>query len=612
MFKGGYSEKLLRINLSTKETTIEEIDSNDYANFLGGRGLAAKYYYTEISPDIDPFNENNKIFIFTGPLTGVPLPSTTKFQLATKSPTTEIYQCSNSSGEFGPQLKKCGFDGLIIEGEADKWTYLTIRDENVEFGDATEWQGLENTKVQEKVKSAFGEKGAAALSIGPAAENLVRLAFVNVDSRAFGRGGAGAVLGSKKLKAIAIKGNKEIAVHDIERIKQIRKGATKNLKETRANLTQYGTMGNIKVMNELGVLPTRNFQSAVFEKADQVDAFMMKEKYWKKNYGCFQCPVACGKVCEVKEGPYSGTISRTEYESVALLGPNCGISDFAAVVKACEICDELGMDTMSTGHAVALTMELFERGLITTEDTDGIEARFGNSEALLGMITLIAERGAIGDLLAEGMGRVKKAKPEWAPYILDVKGLPFAAYEPRGFFGNALTYGTSSRGACHNVGGYTIADELLNGNYDRFSVEGKGGLVKKIQDGRAYTDSLGICCMIRFSMDFTEEPTGDVMTAVTGYDFTPHLMEIGARIYNLERLIISREGMTREDDQIPSRISNDPLPSGPAEGMVITKQMYNTMLDEYYRERGWDSSGYPLKTTIEILGINELVETDEQ
>ena len=252
-------------------------------------------------------------------------------------------------------------------------------------------------------------------------------------------------------------------------------------------------------------------------------------------------------------------------------------------------------------------MELYERGLISDSDTLGLEARFGSAEALIGMIRLIAERRGIGDLLAEGMAGVLDRKPEWAPFILTVKGMPFAAYDPRGFYGNALTYGTSSRGACHNVGGWTIRDELMSGKYDRFATAGKGELVKKIQDNRAYVDSLGLCTVVRSSMNFGDSPTGEVMSAVTGYDFTPRLLEIGERIYTLERVILSREGIRRKDDLLPARIVEEAVPSGPIKGRTLTRDMYDRMLDEYYSARGWDSDGVPTRETIERLGLSGLV-----
>lgn len=607
MFQGAYLGKLLRINLSDRKYRIENIPEKDLQELLGGRGISARYYYNEIGPDVQPLDEANKLIFFTGPLTGLPLPSTTKFQLATKSPETRMYLCSNSGGDFGPHLKRCGFDGLIIEGKAPEWTYVTIRDGEVGFGDARPWEGYSSNRTLEALRRAFGNPKAAALGIGPAGERLVRISYINVDSRAFGRGGPGAVMGSKKLKGIVVMGSGRIPVVDGATLEEIRRGAIKELKITRANHTRFGTAQYIEVINELGCMPARNFQTAYFEEADGVDGHAMRERYWEKNYACYRCPVACGKVCVVREGPHSGARARTEYETVALLGPNCGISDFGAIVKANQQCDEIGLDTMSTGNAVALTMELFERGLITKEDTAGIEARFGSPVALLGLIELIGERKAIGHLLAEGMYHVKQVKPEWRPYILEVKGLPFAAYDPRGFYGNGLTYGTSSRGACHNVGGWTIRAELQSGEYDRFAVKGKGRLVKTIQDNRAYIDSLGICTVVRGALGFSDNPTGGVMNAAAGYDFTPELMDIGARIYTLERLILNREGIRRKDDRLPERITRKAIPSGPTRGRILTQEMYEVMLEEYYQARGWDRDGVPEEKTLEMLGLKGLL-----
>lgn len=606
-FKGGYLGNILRINLSTKKYSVEPLKESEVLKLLGGRGIAARMYYDEIGPEVKPFDEANKVFFVTGPLTGVNLPSTTKFQLSTKSPETGVYLCSNCGGDFGPRLKQCGFDGMIIEGKAPEWTYLIISDDEVSFRDAGPMKGMTSTKTLEKLTEAAGDKRAAALSIGPSAERLVRISYINVDTRAFGRGGAGAVLGSKKLKGVVLRGSGTIPVADKARIDEIRRAAIKDLRVSRANHTKYGTVQYIEPINELGCMPTRNFQTTYFEHADKVDAGTMYNEYLVKNYACFHCTVACGKVCEVKDGPFAGAKARTEYETVALMGPNCGVDDFGAIVKANQLCDELGMDTMSTANIVAFAMELYERGLITDKDTEGIEARFGNAQALIDMISLIGERRGIGDLLAEGMGEIARKRPEWSPYILAVKGMSFAAYDPRGFYGNALTYGTSSRGACHNVGGWTIRAELQSGQYDRFALKGKGALVKSIQDNRAYVDSLGICTVVRGSMDFSAEPKGDVMSVVTGFDFTPHLLEIGARIYTLERMILSREGVRRKDDMMPERILKEAVPSGPIKGQVLTEEMYQGMLDEYYGERGWDEDGVPTEETIERLGLKELL-----
>ena len=607
MFQGGYLGKILRINLSSRECRTEALKENELRKLLGARGLAARMYYDEIGPQVKPFDPANKVFLVTGPLTGVNLPSTTKMGLSTRSPETGIYLCANSGGDFGPQLKFCGFDGLIIEGQATEWTYLLIRDGEVTFGDARPWHGLTTDKALAALREAIGDRRAGALCIGPAAERLVRLAYINVDSRAVGRGGAGAVLASKRLKGIAVLGSGTIPVADEKRVAEIRQEAIRKLRETRANHTRYGTPQYLEVINELGCMPTRNFQTAYFEGMDNIDAHAMRQEYWVKNYACYHCPVACGKVCRVKEGPFAGAQARVEYETIGMLGPDCGVDDFGAIVAATQLCDELGIDTISTGNAVALAMELYERGLISSQETEGIEARFGSGQALIEMVRLIGERRGLGDLLAEGMAHVARERPEWKRYILAVKGLPFAAYDPRGFHGNGLTYGTSSRGACHNVGGWTIRAELQSGQYDRFALQGKGLLVKTLQDNRAYVDSLGLCTVVRGSLGFGDEPQGDVLAAVTGHDFTPELMEIGARIYTLERLILNREGIRRKDDLLPERITQEAIPTGPTRGRILTDEMYAVMLDEYYQARGWDEDGVPRPETVRQLGLEELL-----
>ena len=405
----GYCGKVMRVNLTTRTTSVEPLKENEVRQLLGGRGIAAKYYYDEIGPGVDALSEENKIFFLTGPLTGTPLVSTTKFQLATKSPETRMYLCSNSGGDFGPQLKQAGFDGLIVEGKAPELTWLSLKDGTLEFHDARPWKGFTSVKTLVEMRKAFTETKAGAMAIGPAGERLVRISYINVDERAFGRGGPGAVMGSKNLKGVIVKGTGDIPLADPAKVAEIRKAAVAELKTSRANHTRFGTPQYIEPLNTLGCMPTRNFQTAFFEECDKVDAHTMVEHYVQKNYACYRCTVACGKMCVVKEGPYAGARARTEFETVGLLGPNCGISDFAAIVKANQLCDELGLDTMSAGNAVALTMELFEKGLITKKDTMGIDARFGNPDALLGIIELIAARSGIGDLLAEGMYGVKRA-----------------------------------------------------------------------------------------------------------------------------------------------------------------------------------------------------------
>ena len=610
MLSGGYLGQILRIDLSTRQAHTEPLREPEVKALLGGRGLAAKYYYDEIGAEVAPLSAGNKLIFMTGPVTGVRLPTSTKFQLATRSPATGIYLCTNSSGDFGPYLKRAGFDGLIVEGMAEAWSWVSIHDGEVEFHDAATLLGTSTSECQRVLKQEArkaGSRAAAVLSIGPAGEREVALSCIGVDERFFGRGGPGAVMGCKRLKAIVVQGSGTIPVADEAGVKEIYRAAAANLKGSRASHTEYGTPQFVESLNELGCLPTRNFQTSHFEGADKIDAHAMVKGYTVKNSACYMCPIACGKVNEVREGPFAGARARTEYETVAMLGSNCGIDDFGAIVRAAQLCDELGIDTISTGGAIALTMELFERGLLTLQDTEGIEARFGNAEALVALVRLIAEQRGVGALLAEGMGSVQRRRPEWKPYILAVKGQSFSAYEPRGFHGKALSFGTASRGACHSVGGWTVRHELFSKQYDRFATKGKGKLVKTVQDNRAYVDSLGVCTVARSSMGFSDNPSGQALEAVTGWGFTPQLLEIGERIYNLERVILNREGIRRADDQIPERIMNDPIPSGPIQGRHITREMYNEMLDEYYDERGWDTDGVVREETLRALGLAELL-----
>lgn len=606
MFKGGYLGKLLRINLSTQTVSTESIKHEDFEKYLGGRGLAAKYYYDEIGPYVEPLSAENKLIFVTGPITGLKLPTSTKFQLSTKSPISGHYLCSNSSGSFGPYLKMGGFDALIIEGEADDWTYLKIKDGEVSFQSAEKYLGMDTVETEKTLKEEAETKRTSVMCIGSSGEEQNHLASIIVDTRFFGRGGGGAVMGAKKLKAVTITGTGTIPVADREMMKELNKMALADLKVSRASISKYGTHQLVEAINGAASMPTRNFQSSWFEDADKIDAHQMLSDYLKKNTACYMCPIACGKLNEVKEGPYAGAKSRTEYETIGMLGANCGISDFAAIIKAAQLCDEYGIDTISTGAGVSMIMELFEEGLITKDDTDGIEARFGSTEALVGLVKLIAEKKAIGDLVSRGMLGVLEERPEWEPYAVHVKGMGLAAYDPRGIHGNALTYGTSSRGACHCVGGYTVTTELFDEKYDRFGLEGKGELVKNAQNTRAFVDSIGICTVARRALGFSDSPTGNALLAVTGYDFTPLLPEIGNRIYNLERMILNREGVRRIDDQIPYRLKNYPVADGPIKGRVVTDEMYNTMLSDFYSVRGWDEDGVVMEETVSATGLEKI------
>lgn len=609
MIRGGYAGKILRVDLNHLKTSEMDYPEELRKKFLGGRGVAAYLYYKEIPSNVDPWGPENKIFFLTGPLTGTPVLASTKIQLATRSPDTGYYLCSNSSGNFGPYLKYAGYDGIILEGKASSPLSILIGDNGVEFQDASPLWGKKTTEVDQYFKKALEGKRIGVMSVGPAAERGGRIACIQVDGRSFGRGGAGAVMASKNVKAVVAFGTGEIPLANPGGLKPFILEAAKNARQSKQSHTTHGTAQYTEVINELGCYPTRNFQSAVFEGIDTISSVHMKENYFVRNKACFRCPVACAQICAVKEGPFKGAESDPEYETIGAFGGQCGVSDFGAIIAANQICDEEGIDTMSAGTLIAFSMECFEKGLLSIKETRGLDLRFGNGEAMVEMVRRIAGREGLGNLLAEGFPRIKEIRPELEYYMMHVKGMAFAHYEPRGFHGIGLGFGTSSRGACHNVGGWTIRDELITGKYDRFATKGKGILVKTLQDNRAYVDSLGICTVVRGAMGFNDTPTGKVMEFVTGEDFNPDLMNIGSRICTLERLILNREGIIRKDDLLPRRIMEERLPEGMAKGRVITPEMYDEMLDEYYQQRGWNEDGIPKPETLERLGLHHLFTT---
>ncbi len=609
MFQGGYMGKLLRINLSTRRFSVEEFNPEEYRLFLGGRGLGALWYWREIGPEVRPLSAENKIGFFTGPMTGTPLVSTTKMQLTTKGPETGHYLCSNSSGNFGPRLREAGFDALVLEGVSERWTAVVIENGTVRFVDDGGWQGLTPMEAREKLLNQLPGSKWATMSIGPAAENAVVFSSLFVDDgRAFGRGGGGAVLASKKVKALAVRGDQTVPLADGARCKEIAANARQDLKTSRAKHRQLGTSQLVEIINELGCMPTRNFQTAWAppEQVEGVYAQTLHEKYYARNYACYRCSVACGQMAEVREGEFAGARARPEYESIGLLGPSCGINRMDAVIAANQKCDDLGMDTITAGNLVGLVMELFERGLVSARDNQGLEVRFGDGVALLHMLDLIAERRGLGAILADGAIGIIRARPDWEAYILHSKGLTFPAYDPRGFHGMGLAYATSARGACHNVGGYTVSGELLKGKPDRYAVEGKGAYVRDLQDNRAYVDSLGLCTVVRGAYQFTDNPASETLLAITGYDFAPHLMTIGERISTLERMIWTREGVDRSQDTLPPRMQ-EAIPDGPSAGHFISGDMLNTMLDEYYASRGWDERGKPTPETLDRLELTGMI-----
>jgi len=421
VFSGGYTLKLLRIDLSSKSYRTEDIPEKYFRALLGGRGVAAKYYYDEIGPEVTSFSGENKLIFMTGPLTGTPAYSSTKFQLATKSPLSECYICSNSSGFFGPDLKCAGFDGIIIEGKAAQPIYITISDNEVEFHDATPLMGKNTSEVDDYIKANHNIK-RGIMSIGLAGENRVTYACIQVDGRSFGRGGGGAVMGDKNLKAVAARGTGKVKLHNENALQEYIYANIKSCRESKPIHTSHGTAQYTEVMNHLGCYSVKNFQTAVLDNADSIFATELVAKYKVKNGACYRCPVACGQVCEVKEGPFKGARSDPEYETIGAFGGQCCVLDLGAIIAANQVCDEVGVDTMQAGTMIAFAMELYQRGLLSSEDADGLDMSWGNGETVVALIHKIAAREGIGDLLAKSVYEISREHPEMKKYLMHVKG----------------------------------------------------------------------------------------------------------------------------------------------------------------------------------------------
>jgi aldehyde:ferredoxin oxidoreductase len=599
---GGYVGKTLRVNLT--KASIEKGSTNvlPLKAFIGGKGLGAWILYNELAPGTDASSAENKLVFATGPLTGLG-PAMAKYAVVTKSPLSGTFLDTLSGGYFASELKRAGYDIVIVEGRASKPSYIRIEDHDVKLVDGSHLWGRGTFETEETIKHEMGDKKARVASIGPAGENRVRFACICNDfGRQAGRGGSGAVMGSKNLKAIAVRGSGQIGVTQSDVYQKITAEFHEKIKTSDESKTRrkYGTWGSVLVANQLGVLATRNFQTTFFEKAEEVGEEAISTHVLEKNMYCFGCPIGCGKLSKVKQGPYIGTtVEGPEFETIGLLGSNCGIHDIDSIVKANELCDDLGMDTISAGGVVGFAMECYERGLLSENILGGLQLTFGNSVAMLETLRMIAYRENVGDFLAEGVKRAAEIIGKGAGDLaVCTKGLEFPAWDPRGAVGMGLAYATSDIGATHTRA-FTILSEI---KMNRFSTVGKAELVKRMQDQRSLINSLVLCTLSPF--DYSDAVA--MLEAVTGWDFSDNeAIATGERIFNLTRLFNVREGFARKDDSLPKRMS-EPVLTGPIAGHCITPESLEKMLSEYYELRGWGSEGKPKLEKLKELGLFEV------
>lgn len=610
----GYTGEMLRINLSSESIKTEELDMDLAEKFLGGRGLGVKILYDELEPKTDPLSPDNKIILTTGPVTGTGTPTAGRSVAVSKSPISHTVFDSLCGGSIGSELKYAGFDVLILEGRASSPSYIKIDDGDVEIHPAEKYMGLDTVQTQEVIKKDIGNDFKVAC-IGPAGENLVRYAIVRNDHRGFTRNGLGAVMGSKNLKAITVRGTGDVTVHNMKKyknvFKEMRDLLNKNPTTTGGSGAMYnlGTAAIYDIMSMFGALATHNYQIPPIKSSKKLGPGKWSKKNLKAKKACFGCPIACGRWVGINEGPYAGTQGEgPEFQALGMLGSNLGLGDINTVLKENDMCNLLGLDTLSTGNVIGFAMECFEKGLISEKETDGLELKFGNGEAAVALIEKIVKRDGFGDLMAEGVKTAsEKIGKGSEKFAIHMKGMEMSAYDCRGAYGQALGFATSNRGGSH-MQGWVVLSESTRSAFpievdweitDRMSAKGKPNLVKKSQDWMAAVNSTILCIFTGFGT--TIPKYGELVAAATGFDIDGDgFMEIGDRIFTLERAFNAREGFGRKDDILPSRFLDEPFEAGPSKNSVVPIE---EMLNEFYELRGLDNEGHPLKEKMKELGL---------
>ncbi|NLG96933.1 MAG: aldehyde ferredoxin oxidoreductase family protein [Chloroflexi bacterium] len=592
----GWAGKILDIDLSSGAVKTYPLDERMARQYVGGRGLGARILWDEVGPEVDPLSPENVLIFTVGPLTATGYQTSNRFSVTTKSPLTGTILDANSGGYWGMQFKKAGYDALIVRGRAQSPVWIEIKDDQVQIHDAADLWGMRVRAVTEKLGQNNNRRNV--LTIGPAGENLSRIAAImNDGQRSLARGGPGAVMGSKNLKAIVVEGKQRPEIMDQERFKFMLYETRKLLRAnpvTSQALPEFGTPVMMNLVNAVGALPTRNAQQSQFEGADLISGEALTEKYLVKNDNCWACPIGCTRVTQTDKVKGEGP----EFETMWAFGAACGVDDLAAIIEANALCNDLGMDTISAGSTIACAMELSEKGYM---DSD---LRFGQASVFPKLLEDMAYKRDLGSVMGDGSLRLAThfGHPELS---MSVKGMEMPAYDPRGMQGQGLLYATSNRGACHMRGNMLGLEVLgLPKMIDRFQVQGKSSYVVLHQNSAAAIDSLVICKFT--NMGVAEEYFARTLSAVTGIDFaTGDLIRIGERVYNLERLYNVREGFTRADDTLPPRLLNEPVVDGPSKGWV---SHLPEMLDEYYRARGWDANGVPKRERLELLEMDDILE----
>ena len=622
----GYSGKILHIDLTTRKTWVESKPEAWYKLYIGGVSMAARLLWENIKPGCEPLSPENPICIANGIFAGTPVPVGGKYGLASKSPLTGFMGDSLSGSWFPVALKRTGWDGIVIHGASAEWVNVFIDDSRVMFRDAHKLLGKGTFETEEAIREELLDDQVRSATIGPAGEKLVRFANVTNDGRQAGRTGHGAVWGSKKLKAVSVRGTKGVVVADPDTLMKMSFDITQQAQGPyTAKYRLLGTATNVLNMNKLGLLPTRNYQQGTFEMAEQVSGEYLEEHFKVKKIACAQCPIACEQVSAATQGMFAGAMTGIEYECLYANGPNLGIGDLNAVIKLIDIADRGGLDAMSQGVTISWAMESFERGVFTKEDfkctkyPDGFELNFGNGEAAVALAEMIRDREGIGDLLAEGT-RIASQRvdadrgTESYKWAMHIKGLESPGYDARGLKTFSVGLATGTRGGCHNRS--AAYDPDIQGEVDRFSIdETRGRLASESEEYAAVYDTLPLCKFIRRCFTGKADRAGAwpaiaaLINATTGWNFDYDAVDlIGVRAHTIKKAFNIREGWTRADDHLPYRWHHDPMKEGASAGHVVTEEELEYLKDLYYAAKGWTKEGLIPKAKLIELGMEDVAE----
>ncbi|NLJ77741.1 MAG: aldehyde ferredoxin oxidoreductase family protein [Tissierellia bacterium] len=602
--------------MTDRTSRTEELDQETLRKFVGGSALGAKILYDEVPAGADPLGPDNKLIYTVGPITGTNAPCASRLNITTKSPLTGAIGNSLSGGHFPVEMKKTGYDAIVIEGKADEPVYVLIKEDKVDIRNAKKYWGLNTQDTQNYIKEDLNDLSLRISCIGPAGENISLMACIMNEARAAGRKGVGAVMGSKNLKAIVVRGDKEVPVVDPDRFQAAIREVLKNLKESDLVypvFTHTGTVLAVDGTSALGVMPVNNFRDTGVVDYSKTLGTKAYAQYDQTKNPCYRCPMSCTQVRMARGGRYAGISTEgPEFETIYSMGSVLGVDDPELVIAADRLCDELGIDTMSSGVAIAMAMELYEEGILT--ETDGLELSFGNGDIVLPLLKMMAYREGFAEIFADGTRRAAERLGEKAKYYaMEVKGLELPAYDVRGLKAHGLNYATSFTGADHNRG-YAFQEVFgipVPHAVERLDIKGKGELTKFNQDFAGLYDILTMCEFpVQTALPHVAQKIGaELLSASTGLEFTEEdAWQLGERLNNICRMFNIREGFSRKDDTLPRRLMEEPIKEGLSQGERISQEDLDYMLDEYYKARGWDEEGIPTPEKLRELGIEDTID----